>query len=85
MVKENRDKLQENTEILKETFSDKFNIIENYEKSIVLYRKEKTDIIEANDEIYQLKKKEGRRRKNKKRKRRRRNKKKRRRKKKNGK
>ena len=57
MVKENRDKLQENTEILKETFSDKFNIIENYEKSIVLYRKEKTDIIEANDEIYQLKKK----------------------------
>ena len=57
MVKENRDKLQENTQILKETFKDKFNIIENYEKSIVLYGKEKTDIIEANDEIYQLKQK----------------------------
>ena len=57
MVKENRDKLQENTETLKDTFRDKFNIIENYEKSIVLYGKEKTDIIEANDEIYQLKQK----------------------------
>lgn len=57
LVKENRDKLQQNTEILKETFSDKFNTIENYEKSIVLLGKEKTDIIEANEEIYQLKQK----------------------------
>jgi CRISPR-associated protein Cas8b1/Cst1 subtype I-B len=55
IVKENRDKLEQNTEILKETFSERFNIIEKYEKSIDLLGKEKTDIIEESEEIYKLK------------------------------
>ena len=55
IVKENRDKLEQNTEVLKETFSERFNIIEKYEKSIVLLGKEKADIIEENEEIYKLK------------------------------
>ena len=37
IVRENKDKLQENTDLLKDTFLDRFNIIDNYEKTIGLF------------------------------------------------
>lgn len=55
LVKENRDKLQNNTDSFKETYKDKFNIIEQFENSIVFLGKEKTVMIEANDEILKIK------------------------------
>ena len=55
LVKENRDKLQNNTDSFKETYKDKFNIIEQFENSIVFLVKEKTVMIEANDEILKIK------------------------------
>ena len=55
LVKENRDKLQNNTDSFKETYKDKFTIIEQFENSIVFLGKEKTVMIEANDEILKIK------------------------------
>lgn len=55
LVKENRDKLKNNTDSFKETYKDKFNIIEQFENSIVFLGKEKTVMIEANDEILKIK------------------------------
>ena len=55
LVKENRDKLQNNTDSFKETYKDKFNIIEQFENNIVFLGKEKTVMIEANDEILKIK------------------------------
>ena len=55
LVKENRDKLQNNTDSFKETYKDKFNIIEQFENSFVFLGKEKTVMIEANDEILKIK------------------------------
>lgn len=55
LVKENRDKLQNNTDSFKETYKDKFNIIEQFENRIVFLGKEKTVMIEANDEILKIK------------------------------
>jgi hypothetical protein len=55
IVKENRDKLQNNTDSFKETFKDKFNIIEKYENTIVSLDKQKIFMIEANDEILKIK------------------------------
>ena len=55
LVKENRDKLQNNTDSFKETYKDKFNIIEQFENSIIFLGKEKTVMIETNDEILKIK------------------------------
>jgi len=55
LVKENRDKLQNNTDSFKETYKDKFNIIEQFENSIVFLGKEKIVLIETNDEILKIK------------------------------
>ncbi len=54
MVKENKEKVEENTNTLKETFKDRFDIIDNYEKTIVLLDKEKKDLAKTNDEIIKI-------------------------------
>ena len=48
MVKENKEKIQKNTDILKETFVDRFNIIDNYEKTISLLNEEKKELNKSN-------------------------------------
>lgn len=55
-VKENKEKLEENTNALKETFKDSFNIINNYEKTIKLLDIEKKELIASNKEILKIKK-----------------------------
>ena len=54
MVKENKDKVQQNTDLLKETFQDRFNVIDNYEKTIHLLNEEKKDIIKTNKDIIKM-------------------------------
>ena len=54
MVKENKDKVQKNTDLLKETFQDRFNVIDNYEKTIHLLNEEKKDIIKTNKDIIKM-------------------------------
>lgn len=54
MVKENKDKVQQNTDSLKETFQDRFNIIDNYEKTMRLLNEEKKDIVKTNKEIIKM-------------------------------
>ena len=54
IVRENKDKLQENTDLLKDTFLDRFNIIDNYEKTIGLLDEEKKDINKTNKEIIRM-------------------------------
>ena len=48
MVKENKDKVEQNTELLKETFRDRFNVIDQYEKTMILLNEEKKDIVKTN-------------------------------------
>lgn len=55
IVKENKDKVQKKTDILKETFSDRFDIIDQYEKTIVLLAEEKKDIAKTNKDILKVK------------------------------
>ena len=54
MVKENKDKVEQNTELLKETFRDRFNIIDQYEKTMILLNEEKKDIVKTNKEIIKM-------------------------------
>ena len=54
MVKENKDKVQQNTDLLKGTFQDRFNVIDNYEKTIHLLNEEKKDIIKTNKDIIKM-------------------------------
>jgi hypothetical protein len=54
IVKENKEKVEENTNILKETFKDRFDIINNYEKTISLLEKEKKELVKTNDEIIKI-------------------------------
>ena len=55
IVKENKDKVQLKTDILKETFSDRFDVIDQYEKTIVLLGEEKKDIVKTNKDILKVK------------------------------
>jgi len=52
VVKQNRDNVQRNSELFIETFKDKYNLIQQYEKTIVSLGEEK----KRNKEIYQLRK-----------------------------
>ena len=54
MVKENKEKIQKNTDTLKETFVDRFNIIDNYEKTISLLNEEKNELNKSNKEIIKI-------------------------------
>jgi len=54
IVKENKDKVEENTNMLKESFKDRFDIIDNYEKTISLLEIEKKELIKTNNEIIKM-------------------------------
>ena len=54
IVKENKDKIQQNTDSLKQTFLDRFNIIDHYEKTIALLEEEKNEINKTNSEIIRM-------------------------------
>ena len=54
IVKENKDKVQQNTDLLKATFQDRFNVIDQYEKTMKLLNDEKKDIIKTNKEILKM-------------------------------
>ena len=53
-VKENRDKVEENTNMLKESFKEQFDIIQNYEKTISLLETEKKELMTSSDEILKM-------------------------------
>ena len=53
-VRENKEQLEENTNILKETFKDRFDIIDNYEKTIKLLEVEKKELIISSNEILKM-------------------------------
>ena len=55
IVKENKDKVQEKTDILKETFKDRFDVIDQYERTITLLQEEKKDIVKTNKDIVKVK------------------------------
>ena len=46
--------MKKNTDTLKETFLDRFNIIDNYEKTILMLNEEKIDIHKSNKEIINM-------------------------------
>ena len=54
-MKEIRDKVQQNADLLKETFKDKYNIMQ-YEKSFVLLAKEKIAIQNSIRDTFKMKK-----------------------------
>ena len=54
VVKENKEKVEENAKLLKEAFKDRFNIVDQYEKTISLLDIEKKDIIKANKDIIKM-------------------------------
>ena len=54
LVKENKDKVQENTDLLKATFQDRFKVIDQYEKTILLLDEEKKDINKTNKDIIKM-------------------------------
>lgn len=56
-VKENRDKIKKNTDLLKHTFKEQYDMIINYEKTIVNLAEEKQDIFRINEEILNLREK----------------------------
>ena len=56
VVKENKEKVEENAKLLKEAFKDRFNIVDQYEKTISLLNIEKKDIIKANEDIIKMRK-----------------------------
>ena len=57
IVKENKDKIEENTNMLKITFKDRFDIIDNYEKAITLLDAEKKDLMTTNKDILAMREK----------------------------
>lgn len=54
VVKENKEKVEENAKLLRESFKDRFNIVDQYEKTISLLDMEKKDIIRANKDILKM-------------------------------
>ena len=54
MVKDNKEKIEKNTDTLKETFVERFNIIDNYEKTISLLKEEKNELNKSNKEIIKI-------------------------------
>ena len=54
LVKENKEQIEENTNTLKETFKDRFSIIDNYEKTIKLLDLEKKEIMTSSTEILKM-------------------------------
>ena len=54
LVKDNKDQVEENTNALKETFKDRFGIIDNYEKTIKLLELEKKEIMTSSTEILKM-------------------------------
>ena len=55
IVKDNRDKVQQNTDLLKETFKVQYNMILNYEKDIISLGIKKQKIIETYEDLLKLK------------------------------
>lgn len=55
IVKENKEQLEENANALKETFKDRFDVIDNYEKTIKLLEIEKKELVTSNTEILKIK------------------------------
>ena len=55
LVKKNRDKVKINTDLFIETFKDRYNIIKQYEKTIVSLGEEKEEIKKTNEEIIKIK------------------------------
>ena len=55
IVKENRDKVQHNTDLFKETYKDKYNIILQYEKTIVSLAQEKINIEISSEDTIKMK------------------------------
>ena len=53
-VKENKEQIELNTNALKETFKDRFDIIDNYEKTIKLLDIEKKELITSSTEILKM-------------------------------
>lgn len=54
LVKENKEEVEENTNALKETFKDRFDVIENYEKTIKLLEVEKKELVTSSTEILKM-------------------------------
>ena len=57
IVKENRDKVKHNMDVFIDTFRDRYDLIKQYEKTIISLKEEKDEIIKANSEILQIKEK----------------------------
>ena len=55
IVKENRDKVKHNTDVFIETFRDRYDMIQQYEKTIISLKEEKEEIIQTNTDLLQLK------------------------------
>ena len=55
IIKENRDKVKHNTDVFIETFRDRYDMIQQYEKTIISLKEEKEEIIQTNSDLLQLK------------------------------
>ena len=51
IVENNKKSVQQNADLLRDTFKDRFNIINQYEKTISLLNDEKKDILKSSEEI----------------------------------
>ena len=54
LVKENKEKVEQNSNLLKQEFKDRFDLIDQYEKTISLLDVEKKDIVKTNKEILEM-------------------------------
>ena len=57
IVENNKKSVQQNADLLRDTFKDRFNIINQYEKTISLLNEEKKDILKSNEDILKMRKK----------------------------
>ena len=57
IVENNKKSVQQNADLLRDTFKDRFNIIDQYEKTISLLNEEKKDILKSNEDILKMRKK----------------------------
>ena len=57
LVENNKKKVQQNADLLRDTFKDRFNVIDRYEKTISLLNEEKKDILKSNKDILEMRKK----------------------------
>jgi len=57
IVENNKKSVQQNADLLRDTFKDRFNLIERYEKTILLLGEEKKDILKSNKDILEMRKK----------------------------